>query len=126
LVADEAVENQYIHAALSRIKYKEYDIDWVTSFAQAREALRRTHYHVLLVDFDIDCRAGSRLIHEIDLYGYHVPVVLFTIHADDRVRGEVESGAYCYLHKHELETVDLDDILYKAMMWEHLKVMFSV
>lgn len=126
LVADEADENQYIHDTLSQIHHKEYQIDWVKTIAEAREALFTNYYHVVLLDFDMDCRAGSRLIREIAQYDYHVPVILFTIHDDDQMRGEIESGAFCYLHKHRLDPMSLEESIYRARMWEHLRTMFSV
>jgi DNA-binding NtrC family response regulator len=126
LVADEEAEYKLISGLLSEISYEEYQVDWIKTYADSCSALKNKHYDVALVDYDIDTFAEMHLIHEIQEHDYQIPVILFSIYEDREIYGEVESGAFCYLHKHKLTAPELKEAIHKAMMWKKLKVIYAV
>jgi PAS domain S-box-containing protein len=56
----------------------------VESLAQARAAIQRTQFDLILIDLDLGDEDGSALIDELSRDALHVPIIIFTAH-DERI-----------------------------------------
>ncbi|MDO8413676.1 MAG: diguanylate cyclase [Gallionellaceae bacterium] len=99
-------EDDYVLAQTWLSKVKEYDIelDWVTSYEAAVQAIRCNSYHACIADYRLGERSGIDLIRQAQALGFHAPIILLTGQGDRSVDKEaLESGAADYLVKGKVD-----------------------
>ena len=109
LVEDD--EDDYIltSALLGEIKGTRYEIDWVSSYADALSGMCAENHDVCLVDYRLGEGTGLELIRQAVKDGCHTPFILLTGQGDKEIDFEAaEAGAADYLVKGELESAVLE------------------
>jgi two-component system, cell cycle sensor histidine kinase and response regulator CckA len=95
-------EDDYIltHAVLNEFYGDQLDVEWVSSYERAKEALLSGHHHLCLLDYHLGSRTGLELLRETTSCGCTTPVILLTGNDDRDTDVEaMEAGAADYLIK---------------------------
>ena len=103
LVEDD--EDDYIltRDLLSEIEGRSYDMEWVSTYDAALEAISLNNHHVYLFDYQLGERTGLELLHKAIADGCKVPIILLTGQGDHKVDLEaMKAGAADYLNKREI------------------------
>lgn len=109
LVEDD--EDDYIltESLLSEINTNSFDLDWVTTYDAALEALARDNHDVCLLDYRLGARTGLDLLRETQLNGSRPPIILLTGQGDREIDMlAMEAGAADYLVKNQLNANQLE------------------
>lgn len=104
-------EDDYIltRALLSEVKGTEYEINWVSKYSDALEAICKADHDVCLIDFRLGEGTGIELIREASRLGADAPMILLTGQGDREIDFDAaEAGAADYLVKGEIEAALLD------------------
>ncbi len=95
-------EDDYIltHAVLNEFYGDQVDVEWVSSYDPAREALLSGRHELCLLDYHLGARTGLDLLRETTSKGCTTPVILLTAHDDLQTDVEaMKAGAADYLIK---------------------------
>jgi PAS domain S-box-containing protein len=103
LVEDD--EDDYILTLelLRDIRFRKFELTWVSSYDEALEKLEEANPDVLLVDYLLGSRNGVELVREVLAMGCKAPAILFT--GQDSYEVDIEAmqtGAFDYLVKGQL------------------------
>lgn len=104
-------EDDYIMTRdlLSDVKGKSIDLDWVSTYDEAIEAIGRNSHEVYLLDYRLGVRTGLELMRESIENGCRAPMILLTGQGDHRVDLEaMKAGAADYLVKGEISALLLE------------------
>ena len=103
LVEDDEDDYLIIRDLLSEMK--RFELEWVTDYDDALEAIERGEHDVCLLDYRLGERSGLELLHEASEKGYTVPIILLTGQGDREVDLEaMQAGAAGYLAKGQIDT----------------------
>ena len=103
LVEDDEDDYLIIRDLLSEMK--RFELEWVTDYDDAMEAIERGEHDVCLLDYRLGERNGLELLHEASERGYKVPIILLTGQGDREVDLEaMQAGAAGYLAKGQIDT----------------------
>src|SRR5262245_36944193 len=83
LVDDDADDYVLTRDLLAEIKGASCELEWVTTYDEALEAMRRHTHDVYLLDYRLGERNGLDLLREVKRQGAGVPMILLT-GQDDR------------------------------------------
>ena len=104
-------EDDYILTCdlLGEIKGTRYEIEWVSRYADALEAITRGNHDVCLIDYRLGEGTGIELIKEAGGRGVNMPMILLTGQGGKEIDHEAaDAGAADYLIKGEIETALLE------------------
>jgi len=100
LLADKNLSYLEIARKMLRFHDEAYQVDVATSGEECLEKLRRSHYDLLLLDFDIDEKKGLEVLSRIIEAGIDVPIVMLVDEGrEDIAFKALEKGAYDYIMK---------------------------
>ena len=104
LVEDD--EDDYILTRdfLTEIRGADYELDWVDTYEDGLEGIRKDQHDVYLVDYRLGKDNGLQLLREAIAYGCRAPLILLTGLGDHKVDSEaMRSGAADYLVKGQFD-----------------------
>src|SRR4051812_28266082 len=103
LVEDDEDDYRIVRDVLRDIPGGRYDLEWVTAYDAALEAIRRGTHDVYLIDYRLGAHTGLELLREVVRTGCKAPLLLLTGVGDQAVDLEaMRSGAADFLVKDEL------------------------
>ena len=92
-------EDDYIltHAVLNEVYGDQLDVEWISSYEPAKEALLSGSHELCLLDYHLGARTGLELLREAISRGCTTPVILLTGNDDwDTDVMAMEAGAADY------------------------------
>lgn len=102
LVEDDEDDYVIIRDLLSEME--RFELEWVTDYDAALEAIEREKHDVCLLDFRLGECSGLKLLREASERGYKVPIILLTGQGNREVDLEaMQSGAADYLVKGQID-----------------------
>ena len=102
LVEDDEDDYVIIRDLLSEME--RFELEWVTGYDDALEAIEREEHDVCLLDYRLGERSGLELLREVSQRGYKVPSILLTGQGDREVDLEaMQAGAADYLVKGQID-----------------------
>src|SRR5919206_5102547 len=110
LIVDDDEDDFFITSDYIRnIPYGEYRIDWSYNYADALKKLVSNQYDVYFVDYRLGIKTGMDLLNDAIKNGCEAPIILLTGKGTQEIDVKaMESGAYDYLIKSELNTEKLE------------------
>jgi diguanylate cyclase (GGDEF)-like protein/PAS domain S-box-containing protein len=100
LVDDDEDDYVLTHAVLNECYRDQVDVEWVSSYEPAKEALLSGRHELCLLDYHLGARTGLELLRETISMGCTTPVILLTGNDDWSTDVEaMEAGAADYLIK---------------------------
>ena len=107
LIEDDEDDYSLVRALLSEGKFADFSLEWVKTYEDGLEQLRRADYDAYLLDYRLGSRNGLELIREATGAGCDKPIIFLTGQGDHGVDVEaIGSGAADYLVKARL-TADM-------------------
>jgi len=105
LVDDDEDDYVMTREMLSEVKGEVFRLDWVASYRDALEAIRRGEHDVYLLDYRLGGNNGLDILREARGDGCGAPMILLTGQGDDAVDVEaMKAGASDYLVKGQIES----------------------
>jgi len=104
-------EDDYIMTRdlLAEVKDRRIELDWVSTYDEAIEAIGRSSHEVYLLDYRLGVRTGLELMRESITNGCRAPMILLTGQGDHEVDMEaMKAGAADYLVKGEINAYLLE------------------
>jgi PAS domain S-box-containing protein len=110
LIVDDDEDDFYITSDyIKNIPYRKYKIDWSYNYADAFNKLVANKYQLYFVDYRLGIKTGLDLLKEAIEAGCEEPIVLLTGKGTQEIDVKaMESGAFDYLIKAELNTEKLE------------------
>ncbi|MCH8826204.1 MAG: response regulator [Chloroflexi bacterium] len=125
LVDDDEDDYMITRDLLLDVEALEYDLDWISSYAEALDAIERNQHDIYLIDYRLGERDGMQLLNEALDGGCTAPIILLTGQGDREVDVEaMKAGAADYLVKGQIDHILLErsirhSIERKALEREH-------
>src|SRR5918998_1235348 len=102
LVEDDEDDYVIIRDLLSEIG--QYELEWVSSYDGALNALEREEHDVCLLDYRLGERSGLDMLREASERGFKAPIILLTGQGDRNLDLEaMQAGAADYLVKGQID-----------------------
>ncbi|UZR93352.1 sensor histidine kinase [Chondrinema litorale] len=104
-------EDDYIitREIIEEIKIREYIIDWIDNYQEAKSEILKNAHDVYLVDYRLGAKDGLQIIEESVVEGVNGPFILLTgqgdIETDERA---MKAGAFDYLVKGSFNAFELE------------------
>jgi len=99
------------------------EVEWVSHFDSARDAIGRANHDVYLIDYRLGEKNGLELLKSFDLSQRHEPFVILTGAGDESVeRQAMEIGVADYLVKGKFEAELLRRVIEYSLQRKHLEV----
>lgn len=120
LVEDD--EDDYIITCslIAAVEGYKLQLDWVTTYDAAIEAIAHKQHHVYLVDYRLGHRNGIELLHEAIARGCEAPIILLTGQGDhDTDTAAIKAGAADYLVKGQIDATLLERSIRHAVEREY-------
>ena len=110
LVVDDDEDDYFLtHAILVDVYGDRIDVDWISSYEAAIEALLSGRYGLCLLDFNLGARSGLDLLRDVLSRGCRTPIIMLTGTADWEVDVKtMEAGAADYLVKGQFSGQQLE------------------
>ncbi|HEX8681636.1 MAG TPA: PAS domain S-box protein, partial [Ardenticatenaceae bacterium] len=109
LVEDDEDDYILLRETLAEIRSTRYDLDWVQSYDEGLEALRRQAYDICLLDYRLGSRNGLELLQEPEVLESDTAFILLTGQGNRELDLEaMEAGAADYLVKGEISAALLE------------------
>lgn len=100
LIEDDAGDAQLTKIALHQAKDVAFDVTWVQSITEAKEALKSATFHIMLLDLSLPDSNGLDTIRQAKKLALHLPIIVLNGHGDTNLALEVlKTGAIDYLVK---------------------------
>ncbi len=110
-----------VRALLCQIDDTNYDLDWVTSFSDGLDAIKREEHDVLLVDNDLGQHSGVEFIGQAHDVGCQAPIIVLSSASSYETHvAAVKAGAADSMTKSEIDAVRLDRSMRHALERQHL------
>ncbi len=109
LIEDDEDDYILLRETLAEIRSTRYDLDWVSSYDEGLEALRRQAYDICLLDYRLGSRNGVDLLREPEVLESETAFILLTGQGNRELDLEaMEAGATDYLAKGEISAALLE------------------
>ena len=109
LIEDEEDDYLLTRRMLSKAEGSAFDLQWVSNYAAALEALRGSQFDAALLDYRLSWRSGLELLHEAVAAGCETPIIFLTGKGSYEVDVEaMKAGAADFLLKDELNAALLE------------------
>ncbi len=106
---------------LCEIDETHYDLDWITSFDDGLDSVKRAEHDVLLVDADLGEHTGIEFIGQAQAVGCQAPIIVLSSAGSPEADAEaVKAGAADSLTKRGTDAVRLDHSVRQALERQHL------
>ncbi|MFC1671890.1 response regulator [Planctomycetota bacterium] len=116
MIDDDEDEFVIVRDCLLEVDGTSYDIEWISSYQPALEAIRRGKMDVCLVDYRLGSKDGLQLIHEAVAGECPAPCILLTGQGDKEIDvAAMASGASDYLVKDQVDASILERSIRHAM-----------
>ena len=104
LIDDDQGDFEMTRAMVSQIERTAIELDWVSSFQEGIDALRRHEHDVYLVDYFLEDEDGLKLVREAREIGIRKPMIMLTGRGSHTVDVEaMKAGASDYLVKGKVD-----------------------
>lgn len=123
LVEDDEDDYVITRDLLSEIEDEQFDLEWVSTYDAALEAIQHRQHDVIFIDYRLGARTGLDLLREmVGNYFYVAPIILLTGQGDHEVDVEaMQAGAADYLIKDQLQPPLLERSIRYAI--EHTRML---
>jgi signal transduction histidine kinase len=109
LVEDDEDDYTLVRDMLSEVPHVDYDVQWVSLYAQALKSIEKPDHDVCLLDYRLGERNGIDLLYEAIGTNYRIPIIFLTGQGDHEVDMEaMRAGAADFLAKKEITPSLLD------------------
>lgn len=109
LVEDDEDDYVITRDLLGESVHVRFALEWVATYADALDAIRRQVHDVYLVDYRLGAHTGLALLRQAHAYGCIAPLILLTGQDDHDVDGEaIKAGAADYLVKSQISAALLE------------------
>jgi PAS domain S-box-containing protein len=109
LVEDDEDDYLLTRDLLAEVEGARFDLEWVTTYEEARQAMARRQHDVCLLDYRLGEHDGLDLLREAALDGCQAPMILLTGQGDhDLDVAAMEAGAADYLVKGQTDASPLE------------------
>jgi len=110
LIVDDDEDDFFITSDyIKTIPNKDFKVDWSYNYKDALEKLTSNQYHLYFVDYRLGIKTGMDLLNDAIAFGCEAPIILLTGKGTQEIDIKaMESGAYDYLIKSELNTEKLE------------------
>ncbi len=110
LIVDDDEDDFFITSDyIKSIQNKNFKVDWSFNYKDALERLTSHHYDLYFVDYRLGIKTGMDLLKDAIASGCEAPIILLTGKGTQEIDVKaMESGAYDYLIKSELNTEKLE------------------
>ena len=116
LVEDDEDDYLIIQDLLDDVQDFSYELNWVPSYPEALQAIRRKHYDIYLVDYRLGGRTGLDLLEELNGEHAGLPVILLTGIGDRQIdMAAMQAGAADFLIKGQFDANLLERAIRYAM-----------
>jgi signal transduction histidine kinase len=116
LIEDDEDDYVLIRTMLSKALPSKHELEWVTSYDAALEAIKGKEYDVCLLDYRLGERNGLEFLQESLKHGCRVPIILLTGYGGYEVDIEtMKAGAADYLVKDQLNSPLLERAIRYAL-----------
>ena len=78
LVDDDQGDFVMTRSLVEQIEHPTIELDWVATFEEGREALKRDDYDIFLVDYFLEDRTGLDLLREAGRRQLQAPMIMLT------------------------------------------------
>jgi len=100
LIEDEAGDAQLTQIALHQAKDVTFEVTWVESMKEAKEALENATFHIMLLDLSLPDSNGLDTIRQAKKLTLHLPIIVLSCHGDTNLALEaLKTGATDYVVK---------------------------
>ena len=121
LIDDDQEDYMLTRLMLSEAHGAECTLDWASSFEAGREALQKSLYSAVLMDYDLGSGKGPELIREAVAQGFTSPIILMTGYSSYEVDVEaMEAGAALYLSKEDVTPLVLERTIRYAIQYKRV------
>lgn len=105
LVDDDEDDFVLTRDVLAEVASQEYELDWVSTYEDAIEAIRQNKHDVYLIDYRLGEYSGLDLLKEAVILASNEPMILLTGQGDREVDIEaMRTGAADYLPKDKIDS----------------------
>jgi len=109
LIEDDEDDYLITKRYINNIPDKQITLDWISSFAEAKQALATSQHDICLIDYRLGENTGLELLQYAEEIKYRAPTIILTGQADHETDIEAtEAGASDYLVKAELDSRQLE------------------
>jgi len=109
LVDDDEDDYVLVRNMLSEALSSKHQLEWLSTYDAALEAMKQGQHDVYLLDYRLDKRSGMELLQEAMKSGCRAPIIFLTGHGDYEIDLEaMKSGAADYLLKDQINPVLLE------------------
>ena len=118
LVDDDEGARHLTQSILEEIPWADFDLDWVATFGEGKQAIERQEHDVYLIDYQLSDRAGTGidLVREARENGHRAPMILLTGKGGyDVDLAALEAGLSDYLDKSRVDRELLSHTIRYAM-----------
>ena len=116
LIEDEETDYLLTRRMLSKAEGSVFDLEWISTFAAALEALKQAKFDVALLDYRLGMQDGVELLREAMAAGCKTPVILLTGKGNYEIDVEaMRAGAVDFLVKDELNAALLERAIRYAL-----------
>lgn len=116
LVDDDEDYYVLMRAFLSDLPFAHFQLDWVTGYDQAMEAISQGNHQVYLIDYRIGEHDGLELLKSAQEAGCNAPIIMLTGRGDIEVDlAAMKAGASSYFNKNTLNQETLESAIRYAI-----------
>src|SRR5215208_6404955 len=116
LVDDDENVKPLIDHMLRKVPGKKFQIDWVATYREGLEAIKKEAHDVCLVDYKLGMESGLDLIREATNLGIQAPIIVLTGEANPIIDLEATKiGAADFVVKDRLDHISLERSIRYAM-----------
>jgi hypothetical protein len=114
LVDDDEDDFIIVRDLISRIRGRQYRLEWINNYGAGLAAVQRAEHDICLLDYRLGERTGLELLRASQKFSHRPPMILLTGQGDREIDVEaMEAGASEYLIKGQLNP----DMLERAMRY---------
>ncbi len=117
LIVDDDEDDYFLtHAVLVDVYGDQIDVEWISGYHAAKEALLSGRHGVCFLDYNLGARSGLDLLREVLARGCRTPIIMLTGNTDQGVDVDaMEAGAADYLVKGRFGGLHLERSIRYAM-----------
>ncbi|HEY8400966.1 MAG TPA: hybrid sensor histidine kinase/response regulator [Cytophagaceae bacterium] len=109
LVDDDEEDFMLTRDIIDEIPHRKYHLDWVSTYEEAMESIRKKNHDVYLIDYRLGAKTGIDIIKEAIASGCGCPLILLTGQGDIEIDEKAtKAGAADYLVKGNINPYQLE------------------
>ena len=116
LIDDDKEDFIIARQMLAQISEGQYELEWLSNFEEASQAIARGKHDVYLIDYVLGLESGLDLVKEAIQAGHKKPMIILTAQGNTSIDMEaIQIGAADYLPKSELSPAFLERTIRHAI-----------